>query len=54
VQLTWGVAALRAIIMNMHTWASRILKPQLQAWVLQALQNDLKSPTMTSEISDEE
>jgi hypothetical protein len=52
VQLTWGVAALRAIIMNMHTWASRILKPQLQAWVLQALQNDLKSPTMSPETSD--
>lgn len=38
VQLTWGVAALRAIIRNMHIWASRLLKPRLQIWVLQALQ----------------
>jgi hypothetical protein len=34
VRLTWGVATLRAIIMNMHTWASRLLKPKIQASVL--------------------
>jgi hypothetical protein len=33
VLLTWGVASLRAIVMNMHTWASRLLKPKLQACV---------------------
>lgn len=33
VLLTWGVASLRAILMNMHTWASRLLKPKLQACV---------------------
>src|SRR5690242_7413120 len=33
VQLTWGVASLRAILMNMHIWASRLLKPKLQGCV---------------------
>ncbi|KAH7384593.1 hypothetical protein BKA66DRAFT_462491 [Pyrenochaeta sp. MPI-SDFR-AT-0127] len=35
IQLTWGVAALRAIITKMHLWASRLLKPKIQAWVYQ-------------------
>ncbi|KAH7075071.1 hypothetical protein FB567DRAFT_536111 [Paraphoma chrysanthemicola] len=38
VLLTWGVASLRAIIMNMHTWASRILKPRIQACIFEILQ----------------
>lgn len=33
VQLTWGVASLRAILINMHIWASRLLKPKLQGCV---------------------
>ncbi|OAL50254.1 hypothetical protein IQ07DRAFT_680569 [Pyrenochaeta sp. DS3sAY3a] len=37
IRLTWGIAALRAVIKNMHTWASRLLKPKLQLGVLQAL-----------------
>ncbi|KAF2108146.1 hypothetical protein BDV96DRAFT_653041 [Lophiotrema nucula] len=37
VQLTWGVAALRAIIMNMHIWASRFLKPKIQARIVRAI-----------------
>lgn len=46
VRLTWGVAALRAIIMNMHTWASRLLKPKLQSAILHALrQSKLTSET---------
>lgn len=39
VRLTWGVASLRAIIRNMHTWSSRLLKPKLQAAILQASTN---------------
>ncbi|KAF2011528.1 hypothetical protein BU24DRAFT_495696, partial [Aaosphaeria arxii CBS 175.79] len=39
VTLTWGVASLRAIIRNMHTWSSRLLKPKLQAAVLQVSAN---------------
>jgi hypothetical protein len=38
VLLTGGVASLRAIIMNMHTWASRILKPRIQACIYEILQ----------------
>jgi hypothetical protein len=38
VLLTWGVASLRSIIMNMHTWASRILKPRIQACIFEILQ----------------
>jgi hypothetical protein len=38
VLLTWGVASLRAIITNMHTWASRILKPRIQACIFDILQ----------------
>jgi hypothetical protein len=37
MRLTWGVVTLRKIVMNMHTWASRLLKPRIQACVLQAL-----------------
>jgi hypothetical protein len=36
VRLTWGVASLRAIIKNMHTWSSRLLKPRLQVAISQA------------------
>jgi hypothetical protein len=54
VQLTWGVAALRAIVMNMHTWASRVLKPQLQARVLQILQAEVESPKTSNETPDDE
>ncbi|KAF1845079.1 uncharacterized protein K460DRAFT_365983 [Cucurbitaria berberidis CBS 394.84] len=36
VQLTWGVTALREIVAHMHIWASRLLKPKVQAWVFQA------------------
>lgn len=39
VQLTWGVASLRAIIMNMHIWSSRLLKPKLQAAVSKVSRN---------------
>ncbi|OAL43945.1 hypothetical protein IQ07DRAFT_260579 [Pyrenochaeta sp. DS3sAY3a] len=39
VDLIWGVASLRAIIKNMHTWSSRLLKPKLQAAILQASSN---------------
>jgi hypothetical protein len=35
VRLTWGVASLRSILLNMHTWASRVLKPKIQACVYQ-------------------
>lgn len=35
VLLTWGVASLRTIVLNMHTWASRVLKPRIQAGVYQ-------------------
>ncbi|KAF2187554.1 hypothetical protein K469DRAFT_748837 [Zopfia rhizophila CBS 207.26] len=52
VQLTWGVAALRAIITNMHIWASRLLKPKIQAWIFQAFRKlplstprKMKTPT---------
>jgi hypothetical protein len=34
-QLTWGVASIHAIILNMHTWASRLLKPKIQHCVQQ-------------------
>jgi hypothetical protein len=44
VRLTWGVATLRAIIVNMHTWASRVLKPRIQACAVQALKNHHASP----------
>jgi hypothetical protein len=43
VQLTWGVASLRAIIRNMHTWSSRLLKPRLQMAVSQVSKNIHKS-----------
>lgn len=36
MRLTWGVVSLRAIIKNMHTWSSRLLKPKLQVAILQA------------------
>ena len=36
IRLTWGVVSLRAIIKNMHMWSSRLLKPKLQAAILQA------------------
>ena len=39
VLLTWGVASLRAIILNMNMWASRLLKPKLQVRVYNASQN---------------
>ena len=35
VSLTWGVVSLRSIILNMHTWASRVLKPKIQACIHQ-------------------
>jgi hypothetical protein len=38
VRLTWGVASLRAIIKNMHTWSSRLLKPRLQVAISQVSQ----------------
>jgi hypothetical protein len=38
VDLTWGVASLRSIVLNMHMWASRVLKPQIQACVYQVSQ----------------
>ncbi|KAF1359057.1 hypothetical protein EJ07DRAFT_156417 [Lizonia empirigonia] len=44
VRLTWGVATLRAIIMNMHTWASRLLKPKLQSAILHALRQSNSTP----------
>ncbi|CAO2657104.1 Nn.00g032300.m01.CDS01 [Neocucurbitaria sp. VM-36] len=37
MKLTWGVVMLQGIVMNMHTWASRLLKPRIQASVVQAL-----------------
>jgi hypothetical protein len=36
MRLTWGVASLRAIVKNMHTWSSRLLKPRLQVAISQA------------------
>lgn len=54
VQLTWGVAALRAIVTNMHIWASRVLKPQLQAWVVQTLQAEVESPTVSTTTPDDD
>ena len=36
IRLTWGVVSLRAIVKNMHTWSSRLLKPKLQVAILQA------------------
>jgi hypothetical protein len=44
VRLTWGVASLRSIVLNMHTWASRVLKPKIQACVYQVSRN-LQSAT---------
>lgn len=44
VRLTWGVASLRSIILNMHVWASRVLKPKIQAGVYQVSRR-LKSAT---------
>ncbi|KAF2818062.1 hypothetical protein CC86DRAFT_461261 [Ophiobolus disseminans] len=44
VQLTWGVATLQAIVMNMHTWATRLLKPRIQASVVKALRTPYISP----------
>lgn len=53
VLLTWGVASLRAIIMNMHTWASRLLKPKLQACVYgvsEGLQKTDQNSSQTSSV----
>lgn len=47
MRLTWGVVTLRKIVMNMHTWASRLLKPRIQVCVLQAL----TMPFVCSEIA---
>ncbi len=44
VNLTWGVAALQTVVLNMQRWASRLLKPKIQDWVLQALQTPFPSP----------
>ncbi|PSN65039.1 hypothetical protein BS50DRAFT_50001 [Corynespora cassiicola Philippines] len=46
-QLTWGIASLRAIIMNMKTWASRILKPRIQTCALQASKKTGQIPPQT-------
>ena len=35
VELIWGVASVHAIIKNMHIWASRLLKPKIQACIFQ-------------------
>ncbi|KAF5844547.1 hypothetical protein GGP41_007569 [Bipolaris sorokiniana] len=43
IELTWGVASLRAIIRNMHTWSSRLLKPRLQMAISQVTKNAQKS-----------
>ncbi|XP_014553910.1 hypothetical protein COCVIDRAFT_106362 [Bipolaris victoriae FI3] len=43
IELTWGVASLRAIIRNMHTWSSRLLKPRLQMAISQVAKNVHKS-----------
>ena len=53
VRLTWGVASLRAIIMNMHMWASRLLKPKLQSCVhrvSESLQQTCQSSSNTPSI----
>jgi hypothetical protein len=44
MRLTWGVATLRAIVINMHTWASRVLKPRIQSCVVQVLQAPFTHP----------
>jgi hypothetical protein len=35
MRLTWGIASIHAIIMNMHFWSSRILKPKIQCSIAQ-------------------
>jgi hypothetical protein len=52
MRLTWGVATLRAIVINMHTWASRLLKPRIQACVLQALVLPYTNPEPRSPTPD--
>ncbi|KAH7395366.1 hypothetical protein DE146DRAFT_659883 [Phaeosphaeria sp. MPI-PUGE-AT-0046c] len=44
VRMTWGVASLRCIVLNMHMWASRVLKPKIQACIYQVSRR-LKSAT---------
>ncbi|KAJ8115029.1 hypothetical protein OPT61_g3241 [Boeremia exigua] len=51
VQLTWGVASLRAVLLNMHTWASRLLKPKLQGCVYTIYASLRKMPESSSESS---
>ncbi|KAL9115200.1 MAG: hypothetical protein Q9227_000994 [Pyrenula ochraceoflavens] len=45
IELTWGVVALRHIVQNMHTWSSRILRPQLGVAVTRVLKQLLQSPS---------
>lgn len=47
-ELIWGVASIRSIIFNMHTWASRILKPRLQHCVQQLSERTRPSTPVNS------
>ena len=51
VKLTWAVAALQKIIMNMHLWASRLLKPRIQTWLFQALNSRYKTRPKITEVN---
>jgi hypothetical protein len=51
--LTWGVMSLRSIVLNMHVWASRALKPMIQACVYQVSRClSLATPLPTSRITN--
>ncbi|KAH7078108.1 hypothetical protein BKA63DRAFT_602099 [Paraphoma chrysanthemicola] len=49
--LTWGIASIRAIIVNMQTWASRLLKPKIQHSVVEASRGAQRCTEVASQAS---
>ncbi|KAH7070236.1 hypothetical protein FB567DRAFT_216878 [Paraphoma chrysanthemicola] len=49
--LTWGIASIRAVIMNMQTWATRLLKPKIQHAIVEALRRGQRPTKVGSQES---